>query len=496
MKAKILTNKHFVLGHIDERIYGSFIEHLGRAVYEGIYAPDHPSADEDGFRTDVLDAVKRLNVPIVRYPGGNFVSGYHWEDGTGDKSRRPRRMDLAWNALEPNEVGIDEFQAWASKANAQVMMAVNLGTGGVEDAANCVEYCNSEQDTCWAEKRRENGFAEPFRIKTWCLGNELDGPWQIGRKTSVEYARLAGETAKVMKRVDPDIELVVCGSSYPGMPTFGQWEYDVLNECYEAVDYLSLHSYYNNISGDTPRFLAQAEVMDAFIKGTAAICDAVKAKKHSDKVMMLSFDEWNVWYNQNNPPYEQWKVAQHRLEEDYSFEDALTVGCLLQTLQNNCDRVKIACLAQLVNVIAPIRTESSGALWLQSIYYPFLYASNYGRGVCMRTVVESEAYSVEGIGSVDYLKASVIHNAQAREIVVFATNRNLTESVALELCFEDFGACRIVEHVELYHEELKCKNSAEVENIKPGRVEICRDVGERLRVSLKKHSWNMIRVRY
>lgn len=496
MKAKLLVNKHFVAGDIDNRLYGSFIEHLGRAVYDGIYAPEHSCADAEGFREDVLEAVKQLNVSVVRYPGGNFVSGYHWEDGIGPKSGRPRKLDLAWNALEPNEVGIDEFQSWAKKAGTQVMMAVNFGTRGLEDAQNCVEYCNSEADTYWANKRRENGFSQPFRIKTWCLGNEMDGPWQIGRKTAKEYARLAHETAKVMKLVDPKIELVACGSSYPGMPTFGEWEYEVLNECYDVIDYISLHSYYNNADQNTPKFLAQSEVMDAFIKGTAAICDAVKAKKHAQKTICLSFDEWNVWYNQNNPPYEKWKVGEHRLEQDYSFEDALAVGCMLQTLQNNCDRVKIACLAQLVNVIAPIRTESDGRLWLQSTYYPFMFASRYGRGICMRAVVESEKYSLDGIGNIDYIKTSVIHNPAEKEIVVFAVNRHLEENMELDMIFEDFGDCTVTEHVELYHEDLKCKNSAAAENIRPAQVEIPAQAGKNQQVLLKKHSWNMIRLRY
>lgn len=294
MKAKITANKKFVIGNIDRRIYGSFLEHLGRAVYGGIYEPTHPLADDRGFRQDVLDLVGKLHVPIVRYPGGNFVSGYHWEDGIGDKAKRPRRMDLAWKTTETNEVGIDEFQEWARRAGSEVMMAVNLGTRGAEAARDCVEYCNATTNTYYANLRRANGFEEPFGIKVWCLGNELDGCWQMGHKTAEEYGRLATETAKMMKWVDPSIELVACGSSNIHMPTFGEWELTVLEHAYEHIDYLSLHSYYENHENDTPKFLGRAEEMDEFIKGTVAICDAVKAKKRTSKTINLSFDEWNV----------------------------------------------------------------------------------------------------------------------------------------------------------------------------------------------------------
>ena len=283
MKAKITANKKYTIGDIDRRIYGSFIEHLGRAVYGGIYEPAHPTADDQGFRQDVIDLVKKLNVPIVRYPGGNFVSGYNWEDGTGDKSKRPKRMELAWMATETNEVGIDEFQEWAKRANSEVMMAVNLGTRGAEDARNCVEYCNATTNTYYANLRRANGFEAPFGIKVWCLGNEMDGLWQIGHKTAEEYGRLAAETAKVMKWVDPSIELVACGSSGLGMKTFGEWELTTLDHVYDYVDYISLHTYYGNPENDTPKFLGRTEEMDEFIKGTVALCDAIKAKKKSKK---------------------------------------------------------------------------------------------------------------------------------------------------------------------------------------------------------------------
>ncbi len=299
MKARIVIDKNKTVSRIDDRLYGSFIEHLGRAVYGGIYEPSHETADDMGFRGDVMEMIKELNVPIIRYPGGNFVSGYNWEDGTGDKSKRPKKMELAWQSVETNEVGIDEFQEWAKRAHSDVMMAVNLGTRGADEARNLVEYCNCETDTYYAEMRRRNGFEKPFGIKTWCLGNEMDGDWQICHKTAYEYGRIACETAKLMKWTDPSIELVACGSAHINMPTFGEWERTVLRECYEHVDYISLHNYYGNPNNDTAAYLASAVDMDSFIKQVSAICDEVKAEKNSDKTVNLSFDEWNIWFHSN-----------------------------------------------------------------------------------------------------------------------------------------------------------------------------------------------------
>ena len=491
MKAKITANKKFIIGEIDRRIYCSFIEHIGRAVYGGIYEPAHPTADDQGFRQDVIDLVKKLNVPIVRYPGGNFVSGYNWEDGTGDKSKRPKRMELAWMATETNEVGIDEFQEWAKRANSEVMMAVNLGTRGAEDARNCVEYCNATTNTYYANLRRANGFEAPFGIKVWCLGNEMDGRWQIGHKTAEEYGRLAAETAKVMKWVDPSIELVACGSSGLGMKTFGEWELTTLDHVYDYVDYISLHTYYGNPENDTPKFLGRTEEMDEFIKGTVALCDAIKAKKKSKKTINLSFDEWNVWFHskEQDKKLEKWTVAPPQIEDIYTFEDALVVGCMLMTLQNNCDRVKMACLAQLVNVIAPIMTENGGKAWAQTIFYPFMYASAFGNGSTLRTIVESEKYASSTGREIPYLATSVIFNTEAGEVIVYAVNRSLDEDMELEIELDGFEDYRLAQHIELYSNDLKAINDKDTERVAPEQIEIKDDEC----IILKKHSWNMLR---
>lgn len=495
MKAEIIINKNYTVGEVDKRIYGSFIEHIGRAVYSGIYEPDHPTADENGFRQDVIELVKKLNVPIVRYPGGNFVSGYNWEDGVGPKDKRPKRMELAWFSTETNQVGTDEFCTWAKKADSDVMMAVNLGTRGADDARNLVEYCNHNGDTKYAKMRKDNGYSEPHNIKVWCLGNEMDGEWQIGHKTAEEYGRVAVESAKLMKWADSSAELVLCGSSGRNMATFGDWEWTVLNHTYDKVDYISLHTYYGN-EGNTPDFLGRSVLMNKFIKEVASVCDAVKAKKHSNKTINLSFDEWNVWYHDPHRRGTVWDEAPSIIEDIYDFQDALLVGCMLMTLQNNCDRVKMACLAQLVNVIAPIMTVPGGKAWCQTIYYPFMYGSNYGRGTVMQTVTKCDTYKASFGETVPYIETSVINDEEKRELHVFAVNRNLEEDMELTLSFENFGDCEITEHIMLYHDDLCITNGADTENVTPVNVEVSGTKAVKHSVMLKKHSWNMIVFKY
>ena len=487
MKAKIKINKEQKISAIDKRIYGSFIEHLGRAVYGGIYEPGHSTADDMGFRRDVLEIIKKLRVPTVRYPGGNFVSGYNWEDGTGDRALRPKKMELAWSSVETNEIGIDEFQEWAKRADTDIMMAVNLGTRGAADAGHLVEYCNGRTDTFYANKRRKNGFEEPFAIKTWCLGNEMDGPWQIGSKTPMEYARLACETAKIMKWTDPDIELVACGSSFPAMSTFGEWERTVLREAYDHIDYISLHSYYKNPDNDTKTFLASSLEMDGFIKEVAEICDEIKSEKKSDKTINLSFDEWNVWFHSEaqDKEVDKWQIAPPLLEDIYNLEDALVIGSLLITLIKNSDRVKIACLAQLVNVIAPIMTENGGKVWLQTIFYPFYYTSRYGRGTALDCECGCESYKNDKFGEVPYIEATAVLSEDGDTITVFAVNRSLEDSCELEL--SGLEGYRMTSHTALEGEDVKAFNSPEnPNNVLPSEKEPAD------KVNLSKSSWNML----
>ena len=488
MKATIHINKDNVISKIDDRIYGSFIEHLGRAVYGGIYEPGHDTADKDGWRDDVADIIKELNVPVIRYPGGNFVSGYNWEDGTGPVEQRPQKLELAWNSIETNEVGIDEFQAWCKKVNSNVMMAVNLGTRGADEARQLLEYCNLDTPTYYADMRRRNGFDKPFDIKLWCLGNEMDGPWQLCAKTPTEYARLAHETAKIMKLVDPSIELVACGSAHKNMPTFGIWEETVLRECYDDVDYISLHNYYGNPTGDTRNFLACSLEMDSFIKEVSAIADRIKEEKGSEKTINLSFDEWNVWFhsNEQDKKIAPWQIAPPLLEDIYNLEDALVVGCLMITLLNNSDRVKIACLAQLVNVIAPIMTKTGGGVWKQTIYYPYMLASKYGRGTAIKADVECDTYECESYKEVPYIEACSIYNEEANEIAILAVNRSLDDSCSLDVDV----AGKVIEHIVVTSENVNDINTIDDEKVHP--VGVSSDLSD---IILPSKSFNVIRIR-
>ena len=495
-QAKIIIDKDFQVSRIDRRIYGSFIEHLGRAVYEGIYQPGSPFADEQGFRKDTMALVKELDVPVVRYPGGNFVSGYKWEDGVGPKQERPKRVELAWHVVETNEVGLNEFSDWAKKAGTEVMMAVNLGTRGVAEAMELLEYCNLDHGTYYSELRKKHGYEKPHNIKLWCLGNEMDGPWQIGHKTAQEYGRLANETAKVMKGIDPSIELVACGSSNSGMDTFGTWEATVLEHCYDSVDYISLHTYYDFRSRDSREFLAQNVDMDRFITDVTHICDYIKAKKHSNKTINLSFDEWNVWYHSNEQDklLEPWVQAPHQLEDVYDFQDALLVGSMLITMLRHADRVKIACLAQLVNVIAPIMTSDTAA-WRQTTYYPYLLTGKYGRGIVLQTQVASPKYYTKRFGDVDCVDSVVVYNDEADELVLFAVNKDLQEDITLSMDLRQFADYHVVEHVVLEHEDLFAINTEEdPDRVKPvanGESSISQGT---LETKLRKHSWNMVRL--
>lgn len=495
-KAEVIVDKYFLTGDVDKRIFGSFIEHLGRAVYEGIYQPDSPFADEEGMRKDVLELVRQLQVPVVRYPGGNFVSGYHWEDGVGPRQERPSRPDLAWQVIETNAFGLNEFASWAKKAQSEVMMAVNLGTRGAEDAKNILEYCNFTKGTYYSDLRKNHGYPEPHNIRLWCMGNEMDGPWQMGHKTAAEYGRAAEETARLMKMLDPSIETVACGSSNLEMPTFGTWEETVLDICYDQMDYLSLHQYYGNRDGDTADFLASSVGMDRFIASVVSICDCVKAKKRSGKQIHLSFDEWNVWYHSNeaDEKLEKWGKAPHQLEDVYNFEDALLVGSLLITLLRHADRVKIACLAQLVNVIAPIMTSDTGA-WRQTIFYPFMYTSAYGRGTVLHTLVKAPVYESKTYGEASWLDAVLIWNQEEETLTLFAVNKNLEEDLELSCDLRQFDGYQILDHQVLTHQNLKAVNTQE----DPWQVAPAAGTGAkiedgRLTAILGRRSWQMIRL--
>lgn len=500
IKAKMMLDRDYIVGDIDERIYGSFVEHLGRCVYGGIYEPGHPTADADGLRGDVLELVKELQVPIVRYPGGNFVSSFRWEDSVGPVANRPKRLDLAWRTLEPNEFGLNEFMRWCKKAETKPMMAVNLGTRGIESAVDLLEYCNHPGGTALSDLRVAHGAKDPYDIKVWCLGNEMDGPWQVGHKTPAEYGRLAYETGKAMKMFDPTLELVSCGSSNTAMPTFPQWETETLLHTYDVADYISLHQYFENNADDTNNYLASSLEIDRFIRTIDSVCNYVKAKKRGKKDIYISFDEWNVWFHSKKADDESmanrpWTFAPSLLEDVYTMEDALVVGCLLITFLKHADRVKMACLAQLVNVIAPIMTATGGGICRQTIFYPFLHASLYGRGKALMPVVKSDQYDSKDYTDVPYLESVATYNEEAGSVTLFAVNRSTTDALDLTCVFKGFEGYRVVEQLSMSNPDVKAANTV----LAPGRVApvtgsgVTFDDGT-LTARLEKASWNVIRL--
>ncbi len=493
-QAQCIIEKDYRIGTTDPRLFGSFIEHLGRAVYTGIYEPGHPAADERGFRRDVLDLVRQLNVAIVRYPGGNFVSGYDWRDGIGPLAERPRRLDLAWKSIETNEVGIDEFADWCKLAGAAVMEAVNLGTGTPAAAGALVEYCNHPAGTYWSDLRRRNGHEQPHAIKVWCLGNEMDGPWQICHLSAEDYGKKALEAAKIMRWVDSEIQLVACGSSNTAMPTFPEWDRTVLEYLYDEVDFISLHRYYGHDDSATAGdFLASFVDMDNFIATIAATADYVKTKRRSRKTLHLSFDEWNVWA-QRDVKFTSWDYAKPRLEQIYNLLDALVFGGLLCSLLNHADRVRMACLAQLVNAIAPILTQPGGGVLKQTIFYPFQQVSAHGRGEVLRPLVTCPHYDSAVYGDVPVLQPAVVYNREAGEVSVFVLNCDQAEDVAVAFDFRSFGAVRPIEHLVLDGPDLAAVNDfGAPERVKPRQTSVEAAESARPQALLPRLSWNMLR---
>lgn len=492
MKTKVTIVKDFTKGKVDDKLFSSFIEHLGRAVYTGIYEPGHSTADSQGFRKDVIELVKDLRVGLVRYPGGNFLSGYNWKDGIGPRESRPVRLDRAWHTIETNQIGIDEFADWAKKAGTEVMAAVNMGTGTPQDAADMVEYCNYPSGTAWSDLRIKNGHKEPHDIKYWCVGNEMDGPWQICHLDAVDYGKKARETIKLMKWTDERIQTIVCGSASTSMPTYPEWDRIVLEHTYDLADYISIHRYFEN-RGNDDDFLASFYDMEQFIKTSVATCDYVKALKRSKKEMMLSFDEWNIWYQSKMEPH-PWTQAPRILEDHYSLLDALAFSGMAITLLNHADRVKVACLAQLVNVIAPVFTEPGKGAYKQSIYFPFRDISVYGRGTVLMPIVRTENKMTEAYGEVPAAIFSTIYNEENDEVTVFALNTNKNESSETEIDLSSFGKTEMILRTELSGSDLNAKNSLESPDaVKTVAISPIQSENSIYAVTLKSASWNVLR---
>jgi alpha-L-arabinofuranosidase len=470
----------------DRRVLGSFLEHLGRAVYTGVYEPESRLADGKGFRTDVAREIKDLGVPIVRYPGGNFVSGYNWLDGVGPKAQRPVVLDRAWNSIETNQFGTNEFVEWCGMVGAEPLLGMNFGTGTVESAVAYVEYCNLDRGTRWSELRRAHGYDRPHNVRHWCLGNEMDGPWQIGQLQAREYGRKARDAAQQMRVIDPNLQLIACGSSGTFMPTYLTWDREVLEECYDKVDGLSLHAYYGNTAewsgNSTARFLAMNLDMDRHIHEIAAVCDYVQGLQRSRKRLWLSFDEWNVWYRARGGPFTNGRrtAAPHLLEEVYNLEDALVVGGFVNTLLRNSERVRIGCLAQLVNVIAPLVTNESGML-RQSTYYPYSWALRYARGRVLDLRIESDTYAIKGTGlqadfardaDVPFLDLVATLDESAGQAAVLMLNRDLAAARDIVLEWGDVVPIRVLACETLTGPDLKAVNTfADPRRVAPQRLD-------------------------
>jgi len=487
---------------VDPRLFGSFVEHLGRAVYDGLYEPGHPAADEDGFRTDVLALVRELGATTVRYPGGNFVSGYRWEDGVGPREQRPRRLDLAWHSLETNEVGLDEFARWARRAGLELVLAVNLGTRGVQEALDLLEYCNVPAGTTLSDARVAAGTPEPHAVRMWCLGNEMDGPWQLGHSTAEEYGRLAARTAQAMRQLDPSVELVACGSSSAQMPTFGTWERTVLEHTYDVVDHISCHAYYKLTDGDVASFLASGVDMDRFIESVAATADHVKAVKGSDRTLTIAFDEWNVWDAEHYEAQEKrtavddWPVAPRLLEHSYTVADALVVGGLLISLLRHAGRVRSANLAQLVNVIAPIMTEPGGPAWRQTIFHPFATASRLARGQVLHGSLRADRVTTARYGEVDVVDAVVTRDEAVGHTTLLVLNRATDAPTVLTVDLAALGPVGTVEATTLTDADLTARNTlTEPDRVVPVPLREVHREGTVLTLELPPASWTAVTLR-
>lgn len=464
-KATVYLDSNRVISPISPLLFSGFAEHMGRMIYEGIYEPDSPHAGKDGLRQDVLGALRELNFRAIRYPGGNFLSGYHWEDGVGPKNQRPSRRDLAWQSIETNQFGTNEFMDFCKQVNTEPMFGVNMGTASIQDAANLVEYCNAPGGTKYADLRIAHGYKEPHNVKYWCVGNEMDGPWQIGHLDAPEYGAKAREAAKMMRWHDRQIKLILCGSSNSAMPTYPEWDRTVLEAAWDNIDYHSLHYYAGNPENDTASYLAMSAEFEAFVGTLEGTLRYVKAKKRSKHDVFLSWDEWNVWYKARlvHDVEGGWTQAPHLIEEIYNLEDALVVAQWMNVFLRKSDVLKIACLAQAVNVIAPILTTKN-AMLKQSIFYPFMLFSKLASGLALDVAVKAPEYNTKMFGDMPLLDVSASFDEATNAHAIFIVNRSQTESMTIDLNWQDRAPKSITNVYQLAGTDPKLANTYESPN--------------------------------
>lgn len=461
-QARIYIDTNRKISEISPLLFSGFAEHMGRCIYKGIYDPTSPHADENGLRKDVLNVLREVNYRSIRYPGGNFLSGYRWEDGVGPKNQRPVRRDLAWKSIETNQFGTNEFIEFCKAINAEPMLAVNMGTGTIQDAANLVEYCNAPTGTKYADMRASHGYKDPHNVKYWCIGNEMDGPWQIGHLDAIEYGKKAREAAKMMHWQDPSIQMVLCGSSGPAMPTYPEWDRVALEFCWEHVDYHSMHYYARNDENDTSSYLALSAEFENFVDTLSGVLQYVKAKTRSNHDVYLSWDEWNVWYKDRSGDGE-WAEAPHLSEEVYNLEDALVVAQWMNVFLRQSDVLKIACLAQIVNVISPITTTPDGLL-KHTTYYPIMLFSQLAHGEALDVKVQAPMYQTKQFGDMPLLDVSSSYDAETGRNVIFIVNRSQTEDVLVDLNWQANKPDRIKSAYQLAGTDPKAVNSFENPN--------------------------------
>jgi alpha-N-arabinofuranosidase len=483
-KALIKIDLDRTIGEIDRHIYGNFIEHLGRCIYGGIYDPGSPRADNDGFRKDVLDACRGLNVSILRWPGGNFASGYHWTDGIGPKEERPKRIDLAWGAIDSNQFGTDEYIKFCRKLGTDPYICVNLGTGAWDEARNWVEYCNRKSGTYFSDLRAKNGSPEPHNVKYWALGNEMDGEWQMGHRSAEDYGKFALEAAKLMKWIDPEIRLVASGSSdFSG--NWVEWNRTVLRYLKDYTDFIALHTYVGNRDDDYYRFLASTLDVEKRIKIVEGLINETMTMTRRKTPISIAFDEWNVWYR-------AW--TKEGLEETYNLEDALVDAQFLNCFVRNAQIVKIANMAQLVNVIAPMRADKDG-MWLQTIYYPLQLFATHCCGTSLDAFVSCATYQTAGHDSVPYLDVSVGYDRATRSLAINVVNRHRDQALETEILSQSGRFANSATAYEVNGSDPKVQNSRTDQNVKTVQKDFTTGGGQRFVYRFPPHSFTMIKVK-
>ncbi len=485
--ARVKIDTERTVGEIDPKLYGNFLEHLGRCIEGGVFEEGSPLSDAEGFRKDVREAVRNLHVSFLRWPGGNFSSNYDWRDGIGPRNERPRRLEMAWGTVEDNRFGTHEFLDYVQEIGAQPYICANFGTGTWDEAQQWVEYVNSDADTATTRLRKKNGREKPWKVEYWGLGNEMDGPWQMGHRTAEDYGKFALEGAKLMHWTDRDIKLVAAGSSNFGADWIG-WNRTVLTYLKEHITYLSLHTYVGNTENDYDNFQACTLELAHRIKVVSGLIEEALLDLPAGKRIYQAWDEWNVWYRARGDSERGRRI----LEEHYNLEDALVISSFLNTFVNHANTVKAANMAQLVNVIAPIFTNSKG-MFLQTIYYPLQLFATHCHGTALELFVDSPTYSTKQHAAVPHLDASASLNAATLVINLKNRRRDQPLDVVIELEDKKYAGDFTVQQVN--GPDIKSENTFDSTTVKTAQGPSISASGASLKVSLPAHSFTMLKGR-